>query len=233
MERNKILPIISILFIIIFIAVLAAWLISSQQKPEPEDIIEETEEEDIIEDKEEEEFVSVEPIGEQAETDEEVKAPFPAEEIEDDAAFQETILQLNTPQKLIDYLNKNFSFKEEESDYSLSPEEFFEAKSGKRNDIATFSSFVLFQHGYFPAILRYKFIDQENKERIRTVTIFREEDAAKYIDLENSNLVIHLGGHSPIELLEFEEKRYNIKITEYAAFIYGRTDLSKPAWLPK
>ena len=223
MEKNKILPIVSILFAIIVIAVLAVWLISAQQKPEPED---------IIEDKEEE-FVSVEPIDEQAETDKEAKAPFPAEEIEDGAAFQEIILQLNTPQKLIDYLNKNFSFEEKESDQSMAPEEFFEAKKGNRADIATFSSFDLFKNGYYTTIFRYKFLDVEGKEGIRTLTLFAVNDQSSYIDLEGSKLKIFPAGNSFSEFFGLEEKRHNVKIIEYAAFTYGSTDLSKPDWFPR
>jgi len=215
MEKNKILPIISILFALTIIVILAVWLITTQQKPEPEYIEEQ-----------EEEFIPAKPI------DEEVEESFPIE-AENDIAFQEIIAQLNTSQKLVNYLNKNFSFEEEESDQSLTPEKFFKIKKGKRNDIATFSSFVLFQNGYFATIFRYKFIDRENKEGIRTITLFREKDVTKYIDLEGSKLGIYLGGSSPVELLELEEKRYNVKIIEYAAFTYGSTDLSEADWLPR
>lgn len=160
-------------------------------------------------------------------------APTQEEEFPTSEDFNEVVGQLDTPQKLIDHLNKNFSFEAGESDQSMTPEEFFKAKKGKRNDVVTFSSFVLFQNGYFATIFRYKFIDRENKEGIRTITLFREKDVTKYIDLEGSKLGIYLGGSSPVELLELEEKRYNVKIIEYAAFTYGSTDLSEADWLPR
>ena len=219
MEKNKILQIIAILFALIII-VLVVWLIAEQPKTKPEDIAEEQKEEGFIPIEDEEEFIPIE------------DKDFVPVEIKNDITFQEAIIQLNTPQKLVDYLNKNFSFEEEESDQSMTPEEFFNAKKGKRNDVATFSSFVLYKNGYYATIFRYKFIDQENKESVRTITLFTEEDTAKYIDLEKSKPVIYPGGSSQFDLLGFEEKRHNIEITEYAAFAYGRTDLSKPAWLP-
>ena len=149
--------------------------------------------------------------------------------------FNEVLSQLNTTQKLIAFLNQNFELIDEESDRSLKPEEFFKAKKGNRVDIATFASFVLFQNGHFSTIVRYQYLDQNNKEKIRTLTLVREKDSPSpvFIDLEGSKLKIYPGGNSPIELLELEEKRHNVKIIKYAAFNYGTTDFTKGDWLPR
>ena len=147
--------------------------------------------------------------------------------------FEEIVSQLDTPQKLIDSLNENFILEEGENDFSLSPEEFFTIKKGKRNDFATFLTFVLTKNGYFSSIFRYKFIDQNQKERIQTLVIFRDKNEPKAIDFEDSKLKIFPGGNSPIELCEFLEKKHQIQIKEIAAFNSGSTDLSRPAWLPR
>ena len=159
----------------------------------------------------------------------------PPEEIPSPKNFNEALSQLNTPQKLVAFLNQNFELIDEEADHSLKPEEFFKAKKGNRVDIATFASFVLFQNGHFSTILRYQYLDQNNKEKIKTLTVVREKDAPSpvFIDLENSKLKIYPGGSSPIELLEFEENRHNVKIIKYSAFNYGTTDFTKGDWLPR
>jgi hypothetical protein len=147
--------------------------------------------------------------------------------------FKEAIFKLDNSQKLVSFLNRNFELINEESDHSLKPEEFFKAKKGNRADIATFASYVLFQNGHFSTIFRYKYLDKDQKEKFKTLTLAREKDKTLLIDLEDSKLKIYPGGSSVMDLLEFEEKRNNVKIIEYAAFNYGTTDFTKGAWLPR
>lgn len=156
-----------------------------------------------------------------------------SEELQIFQDFTQAISQLNTPQKLIDYLNQNFVLENKESDFSQNPEEFLKTKKGNRADIATFCSFVLFQNGYFSTIFRYKFLDEKGDPKIRTLTLFTEADKAKIIDLENSKLKILPAGNALPEFLEDLEKTHNVKITEYTAFTFGTQDFTKGDWLPR
>jgi len=147
--------------------------------------------------------------------------------------LKEALFQLNTSQKVVAFLNENFELIDREADRSLEPAEFFSSKKGNRADIATFISFVLSQNENFSTIIRYQYLTQDQSEKIKTLTLVREKDATLFIDLEGSKLKIYPAGNSIIDLLEFEEKRNNVKIIKYSAFNYGTTDFTKGDWLNK
>jgi hypothetical protein len=155
------------------------------------------------------------------------------EEVLNPKDFNEALFQLNTPQKVVAFLNKNFELIDEETDHSLEPAEFFNKKKGNRVDLATFVSFVLTQNNNFSTILRYQYLDQNKEEKIKTITLVREKETPLFIDLEKGKLKIYPAGNSIIELLSFEEQRNNVKIIKYAAFNYGTTDFTKGDWLPR
>jgi hypothetical protein len=155
------------------------------------------------------------------------------EEVLNPKDFREALFQLNNPQKVVAFLNKNFELIDEEANHSLEPAEFFNKKKGNRVDLATFVSFVLTQNDNFSTILRYQYLDQNKKEKIKTITLVREKETPLFIDLEKGKLKIYPAGNSIIELLSFEEQRNNVKIIKYAAFNYGTTDFTKGDWLKK
>jgi hypothetical protein len=124
-------------------------------------------------------------------------------------------------------LNKNFALIDEEANHSLEPAEFFNKKKGNRADLATFVSFVLTQNNNFSTILRYQYLDQNKKEKIKTITLVREKETPLFNDLEKGKLKIYQAGNSINELLSFEEQRNNVKIIKYAAFNYGTTDFTQ------
>lgn len=157
----------------------------------------------------------------------------PKTEIPLNSNFAEILAKLNTPEKLVSFLNENFVFEEKESDFAQKPEDFFKTKKGNRADVAAFCSFFLFKNGYFSTIFRYKFLNKEGKEEIKTLTLFVENKETKAIDLENLKLKIIPAGTSPFDFLGMEEEKYNIKIKEYAAFTFGTIDFTKGDWLPR
>jgi hypothetical protein len=123
------------------------------------------------------------------------------EEVLNPKDFNEALFQLNTPQKVVAFLNKNFALIDEETDHSLEPVEFFNKKKGNRVDLATFVSFVLTQNNNFSTILRYQYLDQNKEEKIKTITLVREKETPLFIDLEKGKLKIYSAGNSIIELL--------------------------------
>jgi hypothetical protein len=68
--------------------------------------------------------------------------------------FQEVVNLLDTPEKLIDYMAKNFKhyvevYGEPPDEYNpYLPEDFFYIRVGNCEDFSAFSSYVLDQHGY-------------------------------------------------------------------------------------
>ena len=60
--------------------------------------------------------------------------------------FEEAIKQLDTSQKIIDYLNENFKIEDREQTEFLLPQEFFEKKKGTSWDFAVFTSYVLWKN---------------------------------------------------------------------------------------
>ena len=65
----------------------------------------------------------------------------------DDLEFITVVAELDTPQKICDYLRDNFTYTEP-CLYSPSPYDFWLAKEGDCNDFADFGRFVAHQHGY-------------------------------------------------------------------------------------
>jgi len=126
-----------------------------------------------------------------------------------DAGLEEVIAQLDTSEKLIDYLNKNFR-----------------EKGAK--DISIFASRVLDQHGYETVIMSYGYSGGSH-----TATIFRDADLPKYITVTDNGIKIFAHGWSFEDFFQAEEKRLNIEITEYAIFSPNTEDLVVDEWIKR
>ena len=127
-------------------------------------------------------------------------------------SFEEAVQKLNTPQKLIDYLNQNFEITEKETETPLMPEEFFEKKKGTSYDYSVFTSYLLWKNNYESAIIRYK--NQEGKTN--AVVVFRDIDLPKTIIFTKQGISAYHHGWSFAEMFQKEEERLNTKITQYA-----------------
>ena len=125
--------------------------------------------------------------------------------------FEEAIRQLDTPQKLIDYLNENFKIEDRKQVPFLPPEEFFERKKGTSWDFAIFTSYVLWKNNYDASIVRYKY-----DSKINAVVVFRDKDVPKTIIFTEKGTSIYPHGWSFEEMFQKEEQRLGTKITEYA-----------------
>jgi len=67
--------------------------------------------------------------------------------IPDDLEFTTVVAELDTPQKICNYLMENFTYKANYL-YTPSPYDFWLAKKGDCNDFADFGEFVAHQHNY-------------------------------------------------------------------------------------
>ena len=77
-------------------------------------------------------------------------------DVEYSEMFSEVVNQLNTPEKLLEYMRDNFTEAWHEGHISYSPEVFFNIKEGGCKELATFGSYVLDQHGYEVKIMCVK-----------------------------------------------------------------------------
>ena len=112
----------------------------------------------------------------------------PATETEE-GDFQEVVNLLDTPEKLVEYMAKNFKHYVEVYGEPLDgynpylPEDFFYIRVGNCEDFSAFSSYVLDQHGYNVFLLYYMGLSNESGDIYgHTISVFYNEDGKlKYI----------------------------------------------------
>jgi len=150
--------------------------------------------------------------------------------------FENTISQLNTPQKLIDYLNQNFEMEEGDNGEAYPPQEFFKKKKGDIRDFAVFTSYVLAKNKITDpdSIEVYKYIEKETgKEGINvTVTIGKMYDYPFLTTIFFSPNGIGLYNRDDTkdywtELIQREEKRLNVEIREIGGFFWQSPKLEE------
>lgn len=145
------------------------------------------------------------------------------------AGFNQTILAIDTSDKLIEFINANFIMEPREGLVAHSPIELYVNKKGGAQDFAVFATFVLDQHKYEAGVVRYKY--QHNKKGEEKIIVpFRDIDLPKYIffDDQGANMIHH--GWSFNEMFKAEEARLGISITEYAVFNPGVYNLTADQW---
>jgi hypothetical protein len=135
--------------------------------------------------------------------------------------FTATIIQITTLDKLITKLNTEFTFQKRDDRSVRSPQEFFELKQGNELDFAMFSAYILKYNGLGEvAIARYKYLINQNQEKIGTVVIFRGHNLPpKYITFGQEGARIFDYGWSFEELWRTEEQRIKAVITAYKIFL--------------
>jgi hypothetical protein len=135
--------------------------------------------------------------------------------------FVTIVSELDTPEKLLAYINENFQWKSYEGHISYLPEEFFYIKKGDCKNLATFGSYVLGQHGYDVKIMCLKLSGKLKGQH--AVTVFRDKDGKlKYITNNMKNLEL-IEVKSLNDILVRESERLGCKITKYGFVPAGST----------
>jgi len=88
----------------------------------------------------------------------------------DDIEFINLVKQLDTPEKICQYMQENFTFKNN-PEYTPSPYTLWQIKEGDCNDFSTFACFIANYHGYetYQIIIGY-----ENIESKHSLAVFKE-----------------------------------------------------------
>ncbi len=147
-------------------------------------------------------------------------------------AFEKTIAQLDTPDKLIEFMNENFILESREGDIAFSPEYLFQKKKGGAQDFAVFAAFVLDRHRYETGIMRYRF-SSEKETGINTIVVLRDIKTPKCLYFDGGKVNVLQYGSSFKELIKAEEGRLNINIVESKVFYPGVLDLTPTEWTQK
>lgn len=146
--------------------------------------------------------------------------------------FMDIVSQLNSSQKLLNYLKENFILEEKDVFFSLSPREIFERKKGNSFELAIFTSYVLWYHGHEVSIIKYK----TDKGRENTVIVFRDRDLPKTIIFNQSEPLFYPHGWSFEEMFKKEEEKLREEIKEHSLFYWsdsGKLLPEKEEWIKR
>lgn len=143
--------------------------------------------------------------------------------------FNEKISQLDNSEKLINFMNENFLLEQREEDIALSPEQLFGEKKGGVQDLASFAVFVLDLHKYEAGVLYYRFSSEE-ATGTNAIVVFRDTDAPKYLYFEEGKTNAIEQGWTFEEIIQAEEERLNIRISEYAVLAPGIFNFASKEW---
>jgi hypothetical protein len=126
------------------------------------------------------------------------------QELADSSNFTAVVGQLDTPEKVLQYMRDTFIFTLHYPGLvSYTPEEFFRIRKGDCKDYATFFSYVIAQHGYYAEIVSIKYSGSGH-----SVTLFRDDDGQlKYQSSDKMNGFRNVS--SLEDLLKKEEYRNN------------------------
>ena len=144
--------------------------------------------------------------------------------------FRKKVEELNTVQKIIDYLNNNFRFISREGNIAYSPKDFFERKEGGEQDFAVFASYVLHEHNFISFTFTYEY-ENDNQKKIKHVTSVRDTDLPKYIYFDNGKVETISHGWSFRDLCRKEEERLGIRVLRYGTVSPLSVELNPHEWL--
>ena len=135
--------------------------------------------------------------------------------------FEKVVSELTTPEKLLDYIKKNFKWKDCEGHISFTPEEFFYLEEGDCKNLATFGSYVLEQHGYDVKIMCLKLSGELKGQH--AITVFRGKgNELKYITNNIKDIEL-IEVESFDDILIRESERIGCEITKYGFVPAGST----------
>lgn len=132
----------------------------------------------------------------------------------DDTEFLALIQELDTPEKICQYMTDNFEF-EEHPLRTLTPYELFLNKKGDCNDFSTFAIFIADYHSYETYQIRIYF---QNTFNLHRIAVYKEYDKYNY----SSNM-----DYFPIQANNFKEivedyndYDYRYKLKYYVVYDY-------------
>jgi hypothetical protein len=96
------------------------------------------------------------------------------------STFDGAVKGLDTPDKVLAFMQKNFSNSFHEGIVSYSPEEFFRIRSGDGKDYATFFSYILSRHDYEAEIVMIVWEGKDGKKGVFSTTFFKDEAGVKW-----------------------------------------------------
>jgi hypothetical protein len=156
----------------------------------------------------------------------------PTPTLKEQKTFEEIIKELNTSQKLINYINKNFKYEPREGNVALSPKKVFEEKKGGSQDLAVFTAYTLYQNGFISFMIRYRYVSNGLKSlKDNYVVEFRDIDLPKYIYFDKNGAHMLHHGWSFEDLCKKEEERLGIKIIKYGILSPLVQDLTPKEWI--
>ena len=144
--------------------------------------------------------------------------------------FKKKVEELNTVQKIVDYLNNNFKLVAREGNIAYSPKDFLEKKEGGEQDFAVFTSYVLNEHNFISFTFAYEY-ENDNQRGIKYVTSVRDTNLPKYIYFDESGAHAVHYGWSFRDLCRKEEERLGIKILRYGTVSPTSVDLNLQEWV--
>ena len=148
------------------------------------------------------------------------------EDLQSYSTFEEAVIALDTPSKVLDYMRNNLTFVFHEGCISYTPEDFFEIRSGDCKDYSTFFSYILSYHGYYAELISFSWYDQGNHRNGHVVTIYRVVNGVLKYQSNNDSF----GPVSSVDdLLNQESSRLNAsRIGGYRIFPAGSTEVCSP-----
>jgi len=96
----------------------------------------------------------------------------------DDSEFLDLIKELDSPQKISNYMLKNFIF-ELHINYAISPYELWKTKKGDDNDFASFGMFMAYHNDIEAYIIITRYYDPFMKHAI---AVYVEDDGLSFTD---------------------------------------------------
>jgi len=153
--------------------------------------------------------------------------------------FEEAISQLTNPQKILNYMTRNFEFKTDFSLSAQSPQQLFQTKQGNRFDFAVFVSYLLDYHNYDAKMLRLEFTENSAVDGCDIVVIYYDENNKLRAISHHGKQVMRISEayNSVDELIINEENVRSIinssevKVYRYGFLSPGTTNLMPVDWI--
>ena len=135
--------------------------------------------------------------------------------------------KMTSVEGMIWFFNDLFEIVERNDNIPLSPEDFFDRKSGGDIDFSFYISGELSEGGYENEIIRYKTEMQE----INTIVVFEDRLTLNYIYVDDEAIKMKRGLDSLDDVLKHEEERLNLDIALFKSFESGTFDLTPSSWV--
>jgi hypothetical protein len=129
--------------------------------------------------------------------------------------FRKKTRELNSIQKIIEYLNIDFNIISNDNESSFSLQEIFNKKEGNENDLLSFALHALTENNFSSSIIAYEY-QINNQNKIKYLISTNDNNLPQYIYFDGSNLIVDNYDWSIINLLKKEEERAGVNILRYS-----------------